>query len=532
MLIRRSFAALASSEVYDVAIVGAGMVGAAVAALLRSNAFTADMRIAIIDQQPPPMELTVSQYPDMRVSTITPANMQLLQQTGAWQELAQLAPTFQHMQVWEHAGSGFISWQASDIGHPHMGCVVENRLLQAALLRAAKAGSSSSSSSSEGCLDFICSGTVKALRLPGSGSQASVPPLAGSTTGGTTGSTAGSTTGGTGGSTGGSTSGSLAELQLADGSSLHCRLVVAADGARSRVREMAGLRTVGWSYNQRGLVASVATAEPSDTAWQRFLPTGPLALLPVRGGFSNVVWTVPPEMARQLEGLSSSQFADAVNDALQPDPATFSSSSSSSAGTPSAFRSGIAPLDAAAAAAASALQQLGGPLGGAVLGQLLNPGGALGFGGEAGQGSYWRRPPLVEGWVGSSPKSFPLQLQHSGRYVAPRLALVGDAAHSIHPMAGQGVNLGLGDAAALAETLAHARELGRDLGDLALLQSRYEAPRQRANMTMIAALEVLWRGFGVQAGLAGAARSAGLGLLNGVGPVKNRIMQYAMGLTQ
>ncbi|WIA15530.1 hypothetical protein OEZ85_002164 [Tetradesmus obliquus] len=214
------------------------MVGAAVAALLRSNAFTADMRIAIIDHQPPPMELTVSQYPDVRVSTITPANMQLLQQTGAWQELAQLAPTFQHMQVWEHAGPGFISWQASDIGHPHMG------------------------------------------------------------------------------------------------------------------------------------------------------------------------------------------------------------------------------------------------------------------------------------------------------YVAPRLALVGDAAHSIHPMAGQGVNLGLGDAAALAETLAHARELGRDLGDLALLQSRYEAPRQRANMTMIAALEVLWRGFGVQAGLAGAARSAGLGLLNGVGPVKNRIMQYAMGLTQ
>jgi hypothetical protein len=79
------------------------------------------------------------------------------------------------------------------------------------------------------------------------------------------------------------------------------------------------------------------------------------------------------------------------------------------------FKSGIAPLDAAAAAAASALQQLGGPRGSAVLGQLLNPGGGSGFAGEAGQGSYWRRPPLVEGWVGSSPKSFPLQLQHSGR---------------------------------------------------------------------------------------------------------------------
>ncbi|KAF6266343.1 flavin-dependent monooxygenase [Scenedesmus sp. NREL 46B-D3] len=508
MLIKRSFAALASSEVYDVAIVGAGMVGAAVAAHLRANPLTADMRLAIIDQQPPPMKLDAPQYPDLRVSTITPANMQLLQQSGAWQELQHLAPTFQHMQVWEYGGPGFISWHASHIGHPHMGCVVENRLLQAALLRAAQGDSSSSGTSSSGttgrggCLDFICPGTVKALRLPGGGSQVNVPPLAGGT------SSTGSSSTSSGSTASSRTSGSLAELQLADGSSLQCRLVVAADGARSRVREMAGLRTVGWGYNQRGLVATVATAEPSDTAWQRFLPTGPLALLPVREGFSNVVWTVPPEMAQRLEGCNSSQFADAVNEALQPDPATFTTSSS------------------------TALQQLGGPLGSAVLGQLMNPGGGSGFAGEAGQGSCWRRPPLVEGWVGSAPKSFPLQLQHSGRYVAPRLALVGDAAHAIHPMAGQGVNLGLGDAAALVEALAHARELGRDVGDLSLLQSRYESPRQRANVTMIAALEVLWRGFGVQLGLAGAARSAGMGMLNSVGPLKNRIMQFAMGFTQ
>eukprot|EP00882_Tetradesmus_deserticola_P029800 GHRQ01033413.1.p1 GENE.GHRQ01033413.1~~GHRQ01033413.1.p1 ORF type:complete len:172 (+),score=34.87 GHRQ01033413.1:473-988(+) len=123
-------------------------------------------------------------------------------------------------------------------------------------------------------------------------------------------------------------------------------------------------------------------------------------------------------------------------------------------------------------------------------------------------------------------------LSPAGRYVAPRLALVGDAAHAIHPMAGQGLNLGLGDAAALAAALAHARELGRDVGDVSLLQSRYESPRQRANVTMSAALEVLWQGFGVQLGLAGAARSAGLGMLNAVGPLKNRIMQFAMGVTQ
>jgi ubiquinone biosynthesis monooxygenase Coq6 len=182
---------------------------------------------------------------------------------------------------------------------------------------------------------------------------------------------------------------------------------VAADGARSRVRDLAGFRTVGWSYNQRGLVATVATAESSDTAWQRFLPTGPLALLPVRDGYSNVVWTVSPEMAKKLESSSSAEFADAVNAALQQNPAAMGSGSAATAAA--------GPV----AAAGAVLQGLGGVLSSApVVGPLV--GGAMsslgGVGGaEPGQGSYWRAPPLVEGWVSSSPKSFPLQMQHSGR---------------------------------------------------------------------------------------------------------------------
>jgi ubiquinone biosynthesis monooxygenase Coq6 len=193
---------------------------------------------------------------------------------------------------------------------------------------------------------------------------------------------------------------------LADGSKLHCRLVVAADGARSRIRDLAGFRTVGWSYNQRGLVATVATAEPNDTAWQRFLPNGPLALLPVRDGYSNVVWTVAPEMARELESSSSQGFADAVNKALQQDP------SSIQTGAAGAAAAAAGPV----AAAGAVFQGLGGVLSQApVVGPLL--GGAVGSGGDAGSGSYWRAPPRVEGWVGSSPKSFPLQLQHSGRWV-------------------------------------------------------------------------------------------------------------------
>jgi len=118
------------------------------------------------------------------------------------------------------------------------------------------------------------------------------------------------------------------------------------------------------------------------------------------------------------------------------------------------------------------------------------------------------------------------------RYVGPRLALIGDAAHAVHPLAGQGVNLGLGDAAALAAALAFARKVGQDVGDISLLQSRYESQQQKANLGMMTALELLWRGFGVQQGLAGAVRSAGLGVVNSLGPLKNGIMKYAMGVSR
>jgi ubiquinone biosynthesis monooxygenase Coq6 len=317
-------------------------------------------------------------------------------------------------QVWEFAGPGCINWQSADVGLPYMGCVVENRMLQAALLRAATAVSSGSSGSSGGgCLDMLCPASVKGLRLPGSSnagtSSSSNQPLSQQLAAAGSSSAASS-------SSSSSSSSSLAELELADGSKLQCRLIVAADGARSRVRELAGFRTVGWSYNQRGLVATVATSEPNDTAWQRFLPTGPLALLPVRDGYSNVVWTVTPEMAKRLEAASSSEFAAAVNEALQQAPGGLGGSVST--GAAGAAASG--PV----AAAGAVLQGLGGALSSAPLvGQLLGGavsslGGAAaeaGSSGSSSSSSSWRAPPLVQGWAGTSPKSFPLQMQHSGR---------------------------------------------------------------------------------------------------------------------
>ncbi|GLC55658.1 hypothetical protein PLESTB_001011700 [Pleodorina starrii] len=470
----------APDDWYDVVIVGGGMVGAAVAALLGAARMTSQLRVAVLDVKPQPTHFQPRPVPDLRVSTITPGSIQMLRRAGAWEEVAALSASFDSMQVWDSSSSGSIRWGARDTGAERMGIVAENTLLQAALLAAAQR--------SGGRTEFLWPAEVRALRLPADGDGT---PRAGTS--------AADASGG-----GGAVRGSqpkqhgLAELELADGRVLATRLVVAADGAASRVRQMAGLRTWGWGYGQRGLVATVSTAEPSDTAWQRFLPTGPLALLPVRDGYSNIVWSTSPQMAAALEAMGPDEFAAAVNKALRDPPTS---------ATPGTVTSLLGPI-------ATSLERL----------RPLLPGSGSG----SDPGSGFQEPPMVLGWAGGSPRSFPLQLKQAGRYTLPRLALVGDAAHAVHPLAGQGVNLGFGDAAALAEALAAAVETGTDPGDARMLYDSYEAPRRTAVLTMVAALDAIKGAFAIQAPGFAALRGLGLRLVNAATPVRNGIMQYAM----
>lgn len=439
--------------------------GAAVAALLAADRLTSHLRVAVLDVRAQPTRFRPGPVPEARVSTVTPGSIAVLQRAGAWEEAEAHSAAFDTMQVWDSAAPGHIWWDARDVGAERMGVVAENTLLQASLLAAVER--------SGGRTELLWPAELRALRLPpeegggvpGVGQQQQQQQEAGH---------------------------SLAELELSDGRVLPCRLVVAADGVNSRVRQLAGLRTWGWGYGQRGLVATVETDVPNTTAWQRFLPTGPLALLPVRGGRSNVVWSTTPDAARALEGASSEDFAAAVNKVLRDPPAN----------QPPAALAGA-------------------------LGSLASLTAQVAGGGGSGGGAY-RDPPLVTGWVGSSPKSFPLQLKQAGRYVLPRLALVGDAAHAVHPLAGQGVNLGFGDAGALAEALRAAVESGTDPGDARHLAEAYEGPRRQAVMSMVAALDGIKQAFQVQAPPFAALRGLGLGLLNAVPPVKNRIMHYAM----
>ncbi|MEW5310198.1 MAG: hypothetical protein WDW38_002016 [Sanguina aurantia] len=294
---------------------------------------------------------------------------------------------------------------------------------------------------------------------------------------------------------------------------------------------------------------AAAMVEPSLTAWQRFLPTGPLALLPVRDGYSNVVWSTTPEMAQELAEMTPSQFANAVNDALNDPSNPTSNIPFCGGGLPEPLR---AMLQHPMMGSLDSLFGFGSGYDGRS--EFQPPPRVLGWEGAPPGRSRWSHgspagEPLVIWNVGSvfelhasvgqsgllgrddmSGRSFPRVAPQSGRYVRQRFALVGDAAHSIHPMAGQGVNLGFADVECLAAALVMATKTGADIGDERVLQELYQGPRQAANLSMAATLDTLQRVFRVEGSPFALLRSLGMGALNVSGPVKDRIMRYAMGL--
>ena len=254
---------------FDVVIVGGGMVGAGCAALLGAYGPTSALRVAMLE--PRTALLPAPDEPlDLRVSALSRASQRLVERTGAWQEvLARGASPYQRMVVWDKVGSpdgeGSIRFEAAELGEPDLGHIVENRTVQAALTaRAAAHG-----------VTLLRSG-VSALDL---GAEA-------------------------------------VTVTTTEGRRLSAALVVAADGGDSAARRHAGIETQGWDYGQHAVVTHLSPSQPHrGTAWQRFLPTGPLALLPLSDGRVSLVWSALPERAAELVAMSGEAFADAVTEA-------------------------------------------------------------------------------------------------------------------------------------------------------------------------------------------------------------------------
>jgi 2-octaprenylphenol hydroxylase len=394
---------------FDLVVVGGAMAGAGVAALAAADSRTAGQRIALLEPKPAAAPAAADPL-DLRVSALSHASRQLLVKTGAWTAVqARGACAYQRMVIWEERGEptgrDALVFDAAELGEPDLGCIAENRAVQAALADSA-----------------VAHGVVL-LRA----GLATITP-----------------------------GGDAIRVATTDGREYRAGLVVGADGAESAVRQQAGIDVRASDYGQRAVVTHLKCERPhADTAYQRFLDTGPLALLPLADGRVSLVWSTTPEMAEDLVRCDEAQFAGRVTQA--------------SAGV-------LGRLEAAAPRA-----------------------------------------------------SFPLRLLHARRYAADRVALVGDAAHTVHPLAGQGINLAFLDAAALVDVLGDALAAGDDPGELRVLR-RYERWRKAEALPAILLLDGLKRLFSGGDELKSRLRRGGLGLVQSARPVKRLLMQRALGI--
>ena len=391
-----------------IVIAGGGPVGLSIATLLSSSSHTEDLDIRLFEpRQVPSWEVDTV---DLRVYALSRASQSVLENLGVWKTVAAArAAPYRRMQVWqgEHdARIGSLVFDSSEIGEPDLGHIVEDSLLRAQL-----AGALAHTN-----VKLTFGVGLTAIDVGERG----------------------------------------VDITTSDGETLSATVLVAADGSASMVRNLLKMPISTVSYAQRALVTHVTTEQPhAETAWQRFLPGGPLAFLPLNDGRSSVVWSAQAEHAEALCELDDVKFQTELQIAS-----------------------------------------------GGVLGQL---------------GTTVERV------------SFSLNAAHARRYCDSRVALVGDAAHTVHPLAGQGMNLGFLDAAVLSDVLIDALNRGEDPGDLRVLR-RYERQRKGDNLKMVLALDALHRLFQISGSLIPPLRAVGLSVINVMPLAKAVLMRQALGL--
>jgi 2-octaprenyl-6-methoxyphenol hydroxylase len=394
---------MAADAVYDLAIIGGGMTGLALACATAS----AGRAVLLIDHQA--LASTVAPPFDGRVTAIAPGSRSLLEAIGVWPELLGDAEPILDIRVGERHSPLTVHYDHRAVGGQPLGHIVENRLIRHALLR-------------------------RLERLPGDVLALASPDRV----------------------VGLERDGAPALLQLASGVRARAALVAVAEGRSSPTRAAAGIGVLRWDYRQTGIVATLAHEQPHDgIAIERFFPDGPLALLPMTGRRSSIVWAADDRLADELIGLDDAEF--------------------------------VAELG----------ERAGERLGAFTL-----------------AGPRWH---------------YPLAMVQAQRYTDRRLALIGDAAHAIHPIAGQGWNLALRDVGALAELVIDAGRLGLDPGGASVL-ARYERWRRFDSLALIAITDGLNRLFGNDLLPVRLARELGLGLVERTPPLKRFFMRHAMGL--
>ncbi|MFQ5608848.1 MAG: UbiH/UbiF/VisC/COQ6 family ubiquinone biosynthesis hydroxylase [Woeseiaceae bacterium] len=394
---------------FRIVVAGAGVAGLTVASLLAQSARADRLRLTVVDAAPRPV-FDKDDDVALRVSAIAQGSADLLAGIGAWHEVVSTrACAYDHMRVWDEAdspdGDATLSFDADEFVVPHLGYIVENALLRHALI---------------GVLESLD------VDLRFGTAIESVTPRE-----------------------------ETHRILLSAGGGLDADLVIAADGARSPVRESLGIDVSRLAYEQTAFVTHLIPDHAhGHTAWQRFLRQGPIGMLPLDDGRISVVWSTSPEKAEEAMGMDDDALGGCLSDVTD-----------------------------------RALGEL----------RVAGPRGA-----------------------------FPLAAQHAAEYVKCGVALIGDAAHTVHPLAGQGANLGLQDAEGLAAVVIAALEAGENPADRPVLR-RYERARKGANAAMMHFMTGLNRLFASDSQVVGEVRRAGMKLFNKAGPIRNRVVGVALG---
>ena len=401
---------------FDVIIVGAGMVGLTVANLFKNTR----LRVALIDKSESSAAISGIGLDepkfDSRVSALSSSSREILTRLGAWTLIEQQRYCdMREMHVWDADGTGSITFSADDLAAPRLGTIIENSLVIEALTQ---------------CLESTCNAEL--IR------PCSVDAL--------------------------EEIDDWVLLNTADQGILRARLVIAADGANSKIRELKSFEVRAWEYNHNAIVSSVKTARPHEKiALQRFMPTGPLAFLPLSSGvnnncqmYSSIVWSAEPAYAESLMDLTDKDFCRQLSKSSE-----------------SRF------------------------------GEIIECG---------------------------TRQMFPLKQRHSVNYSKDRVVLVGDAAHSIHPLAGQGANLGFLDAEALTNEIIKGLNVGREVFD-PVTMDRYQRARKGHNLGMMVLMEGFKRVFAEDILSVRWLRNFGMSRIDELKPIKNYLARRAMGLS-
>ena len=396
------------NNTFDVVISGASFAGLALAGSLR-QALGRDVRICIIDRAAAP----AAAASDVRAFAIWAASKNLLDALGVWDRIAVDAEPMTKIEITDSAlddgiRPALVSYDARTAGGDVAAYMVPSETLKAELYRLVAADTAIGWAASAEAIG------VEAGEFASS-------------------------------------------INLGDGRKIRARLVIAAEGRNSKLRDAAGIKTVSWGYEQTGIVATVAFAEPhGGVAIQHFLPGGPFAVLPLKGNRACITWSAASADAERVMALDDAAFLNELD------------------------------------------HRIGGRFG-----------------------------PIS---LAGPRQSWPLDLKMARSLVAQRFALIGDAAHGVHPIAGQGVNLGFRDCAALTECISDAVRLGEDFGSAASLE-RYSRWRRFDTTMSAAAYDGLNRLFSADNFLLRAGRDAGLSLVDRIPALKSMWVEEAAGLT-